>query len=349
MAKTAGNLISVFLVFLMIAALFAVTSFAETDGSFSFTTVEPEKDEDFEPYNKITRYSRDDTETALAIDIPDVIDKVPTEVIAANAFRGNSVVEEFIIPDTVKTIENSAFADCTALKVVIIPDSVTDIGYSAFQGCTALEYVVIGDGAKTIRSLAFKDCPALRVLRLGSSVENIGSGAFYNCKSLTDYLIPASVKEIGSMALGYYDLGDTAQAVDGVKFYVREENEAVSDYALKSYASSQSGVSLTIPETVGECAENAHEAEFTLVREASDDHSGVELAKCSVCFAVLSQPNDEIPPKEQSASGITSLIIVLIAVIAFAAVVFVYVKRSRARRAKAAEEYKKKQEGSIKS
>lgn len=346
LVETAGKLIAVLLVFTVFAAFFAITSFAETSGSFSFSTVEPEKDEDFEPYNKITRYSRDDTETELAVDIPDVIDKVPTEVIAANAFRGNDIVEEFVIPDTVRTIENSAFADCTALKVVIIPDSVTDIGYSAFQGCTALEYVIIGNGVKTIRSLAFKDCPAIRYLRLGSSVENIGSGAFYNCTGLKDIVVPASVKEIGSMALGYYDMGDTCQAVEGVRFVAREKIRALDNYVMESYSNSQSGVSLPMAEITGECADGAHTADYTLVRTASEDHTGVELGQCSECLAVLSQPNEEIPPKEQSASGITSLIVSIIAVIAFACVVFVYVRRSKARRAKAIEEYKKKQEGS---
>ncbi|MCR5783105.1 MAG: leucine-rich repeat domain-containing protein [Clostridia bacterium] len=347
MTKTAGKLIAVLLVFSVMAVFFALTSFAETSGSFSFSTVEPEKGEDFESYNKITRYSRDDTETELAVDIPDVIDKVPTEVIAANAFRGNDIVEEFVIPNTVKTIENSAFADCTALKIVIIPDSVTDIGYSAFQGCTALEYVIIGDGVETVRSLAFKDCSALKYLRLGSAVKDIGSGAFYNCTSLKDIVVPASVNKIGSMALGYYDQGDTCQAVDGVRFCVRAGNDALDNYIMESYSGSQSGISLPMAEIIGECADGAHTAVYTLMRTASEDHTGVELGECQKCLAVLKQDNNEIPPKEQSSSGITSLIIVIIAVIAFAALVFFYVRRSRARRAKAIEEYRKKEEGSI--
>ena len=329
---------------MLLLSAVSVISFADNFGSFTYSTTEPEKDEDFEPYNVVSRYSRDDTDTNLAVIIPDYIDKVPTKVIAASAFKNDSVTEEYIIPDTVETIGNSAFAGCTALKVVVIPDTVKEIGYSAFQGCTALEYVVIGSGVKTVGSLAFKDCSSLKHLKLGSGLEKIESGAFYNCTSLTDIAVPDSLTEIGSMALGYYDEGDTRQAVPGVSFYMYSDNAALDKYVFDSKLSSQSGVALPAPQTIAPCADGSHELEFELVRAATDEHVGMELGVCGKCFDIISKDNTDIPEEPESASGMISLIIGVIAAAAFAALIVVYVRRSKARRAEAIAAYARKNE-----
>ena len=328
------------LVFLFSAV--AVTSYADTFGSFTYSVVEPEKDEDFETYDVISRYKRDDTDVNLAVDIPDYIDKIPTKVISASAFKNDSVTEEYIIPDTVEIIENSAFAGCTALKVVVIPDSVKEIGYSAFQGCTSLKYVVMGSGVKTIGSLAFKDCSALEYLKLGAGLEIIESGAFYNCTSLKNIVVPDSVNDIESMALGYYDKGDTRQAVPGVKFYTYSANTALEEYIFESLLSSQSGIALPFQETIVPCGDGEHSVDFELVRAASDDHVGLELAACGVCFDVISKDNTDIPEEPAAASSIASLVIGLAVAAVFAVLMVVYVKRSKKRRAEAIAAYAEK-------
>ncbi len=69
---------------------------------------------------------------------------------------------EYVIPDTVTTIDIGAFGCCTGLTAVTIPASVTSIGDWAFYGCEGLTTVAI---------------PA--------SVTDLGEGVFYYCTSLT--------------------------------------------------------------------------------------------------------------------------------------------------------------------
>jgi hypothetical protein len=47
-----------------------------------------------------------------------------------------------VIPDSVTSIESSAFARCTGLISLVISESVTEIGRGAFGGCDQLEQVI---------------------------------------------------------------------------------------------------------------------------------------------------------------------------------------------------------------
>lgn len=73
-------------------------------------------------------------------------------------YRGND--SRIIIPDSVTSIGDSAFAWCKALTSIEIPNSVTSIGDWAFGGCSSLEEINL------------------------NSVTSIGDRAFLGCKSL---------------------------------------------------------------------------------------------------------------------------------------------------------------------
>lgn len=81
---------------------------------------------------------------------------------------------EYVIPNDVISISDSAFAYCYNLTNIIIPDSVKDIGDNAFWGCENLTSIEIPD-----------------------SVTSIGDFAFSCCKNLTSVIIPNSVTSIG--------------------------------------------------------------------------------------------------------------------------------------------------------
>ena len=107
---------------------------------------------------------------------------------------------EFIIPDSVTSIGDSAFMFCRSLSSVVIPDSVTSIVDWAFSYCKSLSSVVIGDGVTSIGYQAFYNCDSLSSVVIPDSVTTIGASAFSNCSNLSFVVIPDSVTTIGSYA-----------------------------------------------------------------------------------------------------------------------------------------------------
>ncbi len=135
---------------------------------------------------------------------------------------------EYIIPDSVTTIVDSAFRECTSLTSVTIPDSVTSIGGSAFRGCDRLTSVTIPDSVTSIGGFAFTGTKYYTtssnwtkdVLYIGNHLikaktnisgaytikvgtKTIGGSAFRECNILTSVTIPDSVTTIGECA--FYD------------------------------------------------------------------------------------------------------------------------------------------------
>ena len=116
------------------------------------------------------------------------------------AFAGCSGLTSVIIPNSVTSIGSGAFASCSGLTSVIIPNSVTSIGSYAFNGCSGLTSVSISNFVTSIGSHAFEDCISLTSVTIPSSVTIIGENSFYNCYSLTSIDIPNSVSTIGNYA-----------------------------------------------------------------------------------------------------------------------------------------------------
>ena len=127
---------------------------------------------------------------------------IPNSVttIESSAFSDCSSLTSVNLGNSVKSIGNYAFDGCSSLTSINIPDSVTSIGYNAFRDCSSLKSVTIGNSVTSIGSSAFSDCSSLTSVNLGNSVMTIGYNAFYNCDSLTSIDIPDSVTSIGSSA-----------------------------------------------------------------------------------------------------------------------------------------------------
>lgn len=105
-----------------------------------------------------------------------------------------------IIPDTVKSIDTSAFLDCQSLVSINIPDNVTNIGNGAFARCHNLKEVNISEGVSNIGDFAFSECNNIIELNIPGSVLNIGDHAFNDCSSLQRVIIPEGTIKIGQMA-----------------------------------------------------------------------------------------------------------------------------------------------------
>ena len=88
------------------------------------------------------------------VTIPAQWNGLPVTSIHSYAFDNCSGVTKIILPDSVKTIESSAFFSCGMLEISM-PASVSTIGASAFYGCKALKKLPLPEGLKTISRQLF--------------------------------------------------------------------------------------------------------------------------------------------------------------------------------------------------
>ena len=65
------------------------------------------------------------------------------------------------MPNSVRSIGQSAFRDCSSLISVTLPNSVTSIGQNAFSGCSSLISVTIPNSVTRIEDYAFYGCSSL--------------------------------------------------------------------------------------------------------------------------------------------------------------------------------------------
>ncbi len=92
----------------------------------------------------------------------------------------------YVIPDTVVTIGDGAFADNPGLTSVVIPNSVTDIGQQAFYSCQNMTNLTLGSGVKSIGQLAFFLGQGLRHVVFPASLASLGFESFAGCQKLTN-------------------------------------------------------------------------------------------------------------------------------------------------------------------
>ena len=125
--------------------------------------------------------------------IPDTVvhngKKYAVAEIGAKAFVGltEGTVTQFrnvVLPNTVRTINESAFAGCTNIEVLQLPDNITGLGYSAFKDCASLKTIHMPSKLSTIGQECFKGCRRLETIDVPASVLDIKAGAFDGCTAL---------------------------------------------------------------------------------------------------------------------------------------------------------------------
>lgn len=104
--------------------------------------------------------------------------------------------DRLAIPDTVKTIGQSAFRNCTALKAITLSDSIESIQRAAFGSCTDLATIRFGTSLKSVLNNAFERCNSLETVELPSGLQYIGMEVFFECEKLSRVTVPATIVEI---------------------------------------------------------------------------------------------------------------------------------------------------------
>ena len=214
----------------------------------------------------------------------DVTYTIPNGVtrIGDNAFYGDAVLTNVIIPDSVTNIGRWAFRG-SSLTRITIPNSVTRIEEVAFDYCENLKGVYISDisawckidfeggsgnplyeagnlylndtlvtdltipyGVTSISSGAFYGCSSLTSVTIPDSVTSIGDGAFQDCSSLTNVKISDGVTNIGNGL--FYDCSaltsvTLSRSMTSIADYMFYGCESLTDVAIPNSVTS-----------IGECA-----------------------------------------------------------------------------------------------
>ncbi|MDE5572062.1 MAG: leucine-rich repeat protein [Prevotella sp.] len=136
----------------------------------------------------------------------------------------------------IETATNILKAGC---KTTVIPQTITSIDGSAFYGCIDLKEITIPTQVTSIGDNAFYNCTSLQGINIPAQVTNIGNNAFSGCiglQTITSYLKkPFSISAFSSETLSSATLripfGRTKayQATNGWGFQTIEEMEGVGD------------------------------------------------------------------------------------------------------------------------
>ena len=132
--------------------------------------------------------------------IPETITYEGTEytvtAIAQGAFSQTNITS-IAFPNSITSIDRSAFYNCSSLDSVALPEKVTVIGDMCFANCYSLRRVVIPEGVTLIDNSAFNSCYSLDSLIIPNSVTRIEDWAFALCKGLTYVETSKSLTYVG--------------------------------------------------------------------------------------------------------------------------------------------------------
>ena len=149
---------------------------------------------------------------------------IPTRfAYALNINNISNFPNDFIIPEGIERIDESAFNICYPLQSVIIPDSVTVIKMKAFNGCPNLEKVKIGKSLKYLNFQAFYNCKNLKKINLPKSLRFIEPEVFDKCINLKEIEYAGTVSEWEAINISDNNKGlffCDIQCIDDVYKYV---------------------------------------------------------------------------------------------------------------------------------
>lgn len=169
------------ILFMMIVAAIvfvaAITAHADNESNYTYSVNNA--------VATITGY----TGSNSTVNIPSSLDGYDVTAIGKEAFKGNTKIEEVIIPNTVQTMGAYCFQNCTKLKKLTLGSGITTWSKdwqtnAAFKGCTRLSSVTIKEGVTSIGPYAFEDCTLLKRIEMPSTIDSVGNGAFKNCELL---------------------------------------------------------------------------------------------------------------------------------------------------------------------
>lgn len=162
-------------------------------------------------------------------DIDGVI-TIPAEVygltvvkVASDAVKNRKKVKKYVLPNTIRELENSAFKECKADEVEL-PIGLKTIGEIAFAG-SELKSIVIPEGVQSLGRGCFGNCRSLNKAVLPSTLEELPVDCFRGCWNLKDVTLVDGIKSIVGGALLYTNIVD---------LYIPASIERIDNWSIRS-------------------------------------------------------------------------------------------------------------------
>ena len=192
-----------------------------------------------------------------------------TELTCVKSLSSISNLSSIILPDTIISIEDSAFASCSNLTSITIPEELITIGKEAFSGCINLNNISIPNSVNSIGDKAFFGCANLISIRIPNNVTAIGNEVFYGCTNLASVILPESLSVLSDGL--FYDcenlssiiIPGTVISIGEKTFYncIKLTNviipNGVTTIGESAFYSCESLSSITIPNSVNSLGQSA--------------------------------------------------------------------------------------------
>ena len=130
----------------------------------------------------------------------------------------HEIITDVVIPESVDTIQSSAFYNCSDIRSLTLHDDITDISGKPFLGCdsiqsitiitssiekycqNALNYKLYNGGLPHSKRKIIINGQEVTSLVIPESVNGIDNHSFYNCTALTSLALPKSIEWIRGSA-----------------------------------------------------------------------------------------------------------------------------------------------------
>lgn len=124
-------------------------------------------------------------------------DKSLTELIR---FPSANEIAVFSVPETVRSIDPSAFKDAVHLRRVEINRGISEITPNCFENCRQLEGVKLPETVVRIDAEAFLKCISLNEINFPVRLKSIDRSAFMLCRSLKEINLSIGIETVAAQA-----------------------------------------------------------------------------------------------------------------------------------------------------